>query len=487
MDSTAQSVNQPRSLITLAFGEFWERLSYYGAQTILVLYLTKYFSFSDISSYSIYGAYAALAYAMPVLGGIVADHLLGYRRAIILGAILIIVGNICLAIPTLQFFCLGLAISVCGIGLYKPNTTSLVGDLYHNNHSDKERGFTLFYVIYNVGATLGPIIYGITAEFWGWHSGFLLSAFGILVAFIILLRQKELVNMGAPPNPEFFRTYWLPGISGQTLVLVSIGVVCAALSVLFFHPKGVGYLVIAFVILAIATIITGAWRQPKMERNRVWVLLILCFCCVFFFMASLQTASSVSLFINRDVNRTLWGWEIPTIMFSSLYPFFVIVTAPILVWMWKKSTQQQLLSLLKIVAGMLLGSLGFIFFSLAAFMSSKYFSSHAPLLFIILGNVCLGAGEVCLVPAILTAMSSLAPARMQGTMVGVLFLSLACGGYLSGVLAKWSINAVAVLTSGATSAEYYGLAFLKIAGLIGVVAVLIFAISPWLRKMVNNA
>ena len=179
-------LSQPRGFYVLSFGELCERFSYYGAQTLLVLYLTTKFSLTDDKSYSLYGAYAAFSYALPVLGGLLADRLLGLKKTLIIGGLFLIAGNLLMSIPHLNAFYAGLSLTACGIGLYKPNSSSMIGKLYGVQDDRRESGFTLFYIGMNIGATISPFVYGLAGK-WGYHYSYLFSAAILFVGWIFFL------------------------------------------------------------------------------------------------------------------------------------------------------------------------------------------------------------------------------------------------------------------------------------------------------------
>ena len=187
-------LQQPRALWTLSYGKLWDTFSYFGTQTILVLYFIKVFHLDTDDSYLLYGAYAAFIYATPFLGGVIADRWLGSKQTLLLGCILSIGGNLMLISQNRYLFSLGLATSVVGSGLYKSNATQLVGALYKNNELNKESGFTSFYLAMNIGGSIAPLVYGFVSYLLGWNYGFLCSAFGILTGTLLILKRWSLLE-----------------------------------------------------------------------------------------------------------------------------------------------------------------------------------------------------------------------------------------------------------------------------------------------------
>ena len=182
-------------LYLLTLGEFWDRFSYFGTLTILVLYLTSFFLFQDNKSYLLYGVYIAFCFVTPVLGGILADRVIGSNKAVVFGAIFLIIGNLVLIIPSLHYLYLGLALTICGTGLYKPACTSLIGATYQKESKRKDSAYTFFYAGMNLGAVFGSVSYGIIFHFFGWHYVFLVSAIGISIALVLYLWNIHLVSL----------------------------------------------------------------------------------------------------------------------------------------------------------------------------------------------------------------------------------------------------------------------------------------------------
>ena len=195
----------PRVLAYLLFTETWERFSFYGMKALLVFYLTKAFLFSDQAAYAIYGSYTALVYATPVLGGLLADRLLGFRKAVLIGGVLMALGHFAMAVQNLQVFYVALALLICGNGFFKPNISSLVGRLYETDDPRRDSAFTIFYMGINLGAFLAPIACGYLGERLGWHWGFGLAGIGMLLGLFVFLRAQPLLDglgrTAAAPRP----------------------------------------------------------------------------------------------------------------------------------------------------------------------------------------------------------------------------------------------------------------------------------------------
>jgi POT family proton-dependent oligopeptide transporter len=424
---------QPKSFYILSLGELCESLSYYGLQAIFVLYLSKVYLYSDNRAYSLFGVFVTLAFSAPLLGGILADRLIGRRQTIILGAISLIIGNLLLSITNFKFFCLGIANIIYGTGLYKANCTSLIGTLYKKNDTRRLRGFTLFYMATNIGAMAGPLIYGFTQKL-GWGYGFIFSAVSISISLIFFLKQfpDDLVEI------KTVKVLLLPYYNLNRLIYLAQISVTLLLGILFYYNVMTEDFITIFIITMIVILVISLLKKVDNNHGRILSLLILCFFAMIFFAITLQVVTSINLFIQRNVDRNLGGWNVPTVMFSALYPMAVITMAPLITGIWQKLSilKKEPSVLVKIFFGLVLAGVGFICFALAATESISF--HYYPLALIVIGNLFLGTGELCLMPSILSAISRFAPKSLTGTLMGALFLFIAFAGYLSSVIAKLS-------------------------------------------------
>ena len=180
----------PKGLFYLFFAELWERFSFYGMKALLILYMTKQLLFSDDMSIGIFAAYMSLVYVTPVLGGIIADHYIGYRKAIFLGGILMALGHFFLTIELPVFFYGSLALIIVGNGFFKPNISTFVGALYNEEDKRRDAGFTIFYMGINIGGAVAPLLCAWFAEVYGWHYGFMLAGIGMLLGLLITYFRK---------------------------------------------------------------------------------------------------------------------------------------------------------------------------------------------------------------------------------------------------------------------------------------------------------
>lgn len=476
--------SQPKGLYVLFLSEMWERFSFYGLRALIVLYMTKVFLFGDHKAYDIYGAYTALVYATPVIGGYIADRWLGFKRAIILGGILIALGHFCLALPGgHELFYLGLGFVICGTGFFKSNVSSMVGQLYQQDDPRRDAGFTLFYMGINVGAFFAALVCGVVAEIFGWHYGFGLAGIGMVIGLIIFLSgQQYLKGIGLPTNPERLTRKILSFIRVDAIIYGLSFAAVPLLSLLLFYKQWVGYALAVMLVAAIIVMLVVAFRSDKTQRNKIFVLLALMIFTIFFFAFYEQAGSSLTLFAERAVDRNLFGWTVPTAVYQSLVPFFIIILAPFFAIFWVKLANKNLepSTPFKFFFGLLFLSLGFAVLALGGLDAQK--TGLANMSYLVIGYLLHTLGELCLSPIGLSAVTQLAPQRMVGMMMGVWFLAISFSNHLAAQIAKLTS---AVEGQTVTAGNYTNVfTTIFIAGMI--ISVVALILTPLLKRMMNS-
>jgi POT family proton-dependent oligopeptide transporter len=464
-----QLLKQPKSFWVLSFGELCSSFSYYGTHTILILYCMHTFGLAQSESYLLYGAYAVLAYSLPLLGGIVADRWLGTKNTVILGSALNILGNLLLTFPQHYLFCLGLTTSLVGSGLYKSSATHLIGTLYQEgDNKKKETGFTVLYLFINIGAALSPLVYGLIIYVAGWNFCFLFSAIIISIATILFLRNAQL----------YLSSLELVKKSNPVFVCFGIFLLCLFLSLLFYKLIMMNVFIFLIFTGGIIYLLTAIKKYQDQDKRHLIALLWISFFSIFYFAASLQIGSTVTLFIQHHIQLGDIHTQLPASIFTSFYPLFVLLLAPFFTYTWHRLDKKGISvnAPTRLVIGMLLAVLGI---SAFAFASTTSFVLTG----VLVGNLLLSAGELAIVPAIYTAVSNLSPVGMKNTMMGCWFLSVALGGYLSGVLAE--VSYLVIQMPVFHQAAYFG-QFIFIAGFTFIVAVIVAMVAPKLSKMMQT-
>jgi len=484
----------PRVLAYLFFAEMWERFSFYGMRALLVLYLTKSFRFSDNAAYAIYGSYSALVYTTPVIGGLLADRLLGYRKAVTLGAILMSLGHFAMAVESLPVFYLALALLICGNGFFKPNISSIVGRLYGEDDPRRDSAFTIFYMGINLGALLSPLGCGYLGERYGWHWGFGLAGVGMLLGLFVFLRAQPLLEgLADPPDPTRLKRALAPGISAETGVHLACAVVLVAVWELIQHDRVVGGFLIAFGVVVLIGLIGFLFRlRERVDRDRLVVAIVLTLFSVVFWAFFEQAGTSMSLFTDRNVDRSLLGFTIRASQFQSVNPLFVLMFAPVFAaaWLWLARRHRDPSTPFKFGLGILQLGLGFVALYFGAFSSRA--TGMVPMIWLILGYLLHTTGELCLSPIGLSMITKLSPKSITGMMMGVWFLSSAFAQYMGSLIAQLTgvkgtgEGAAAALPKATDTVMVYGSVFGGIAQVALGVGVLVLIASPLLTRRMHG-
>ena len=329
----------PKALPYLFLTEMWERFGFYVVQGMLVLYLTKSLGFTDNKSYTISGVFTALAYISPMVGGFLADTLLGFRLAILWGGIFLILGYAMLALPWEGGFYLSLSTIIVGNGLFKPNISSLLGALYKPDDPGRDSGFTIFYIGINLGILLAGLSSGVIKNYYGWHASFATASVGLILGlctFSLGLKTGAIHSKAKPaiPHPKsfFLKKYMLILYCLITIGLLSVFLQNGLLGQWLLPVVGVGLLVFVFRLAA---------RQEKDARNRLIALNILIISSIVFWTIYLQMFFSVNLFIDRLIDKTIFGIQIPTTVFYALEAIFIFILGPFFAWTWQVLNQSN--------------------------------------------------------------------------------------------------------------------------------------------------
>lgn len=481
-ESTLILTKQPAGLKILFFTELWERYGFYTIQNLLVLYLSKVFLFSDDRAYSLFGAFGAMIYATPVIGGYLADRYIGFRHAVFLGGILFILGYAGLALlDHTRWFYASLALLICGNGFFKSTVSSLLGELYAVNDIRRDSGFTIFYMGINIGSFAAGIVAAIIAVSIGWQAAFGVAAVGMIVGMATFAWGQHLLeNKGRAPqrtNPLFI----------YLGALASVAIICWLLQ----FPNVVRWGLLFFSIGTLIYILVQMVELDKLHYRKMVVLLILLVFSIIFWTLYYQVFLSITLFIERIVDRgtpmlghLFAGGKIPTPMFQAIAPFIIIIGSPLLGMLWLALGKRKLnpSAPIKFGIGLLLMGIGFFILSTGIAVSPTL----VPIYWVVIALTVQTLGELALSPIGLSMITSLSPPKMVGMMMGVWFMSLAAATAFAGRIAE--ITAVDPhITDPAQMAQSYGHAFLLF-GFWGVVfAIVLISMSPWLNRFAKLA
>lgn len=490
----------PIGLSSLFATEMWERFSYYGMRALLVLFLTATladggFGMSELEAFTIYGIFTSLVYVTPMLGGILADKILGQRKTIYIGGLTMAVGQFMLAysamsrdmVPDLRhmLFYVGLGILIFGNGFFKPNISTMVGELYDNNDPRKDGGFTIFYMGINLGAFISPLIAGYLGEKVSWEYGFLVAGIGMLLGTAwFFWRSHTLGNIGMPPKSKELRNRLALKDWGSILVYVVIivalifGFVFGWSSILpdiriwlirIFAALGLGYLLFS--------IFKGT--NGKTEWSRVAVILVLAVFNIFFWSGFEQAGTTFTIFARENTQRMIGNFEIPATWFQSVNAIFIVAFAPLFSILWVKLDKLKLNpnTPLKFGWGMLLLSIGFVIMAFASKLSEG--GNLVSPMWLIMVFMLHTFGELCLSPIGLSMVTKLSPPKLVSTMMGVWMFSFAAGNLVAS-----QMKAISIKLEASMGREVSVFWFIAIETFIA--AIILMLISPWLKKMMKG-
>ena len=493
MSTSADFLGHPKGLFVCFATEMWERFSYYGMRALLILYLTKHWEFSDATSYLIYGAYTSLVYIMPVFGGMLADQILGSKKAVTYGAILLVFGHLGMTVENSeQIFYLSLALIVSGVGFLKPNISTMVGALYEEGDPRRDSGFTIFYMGINIGAFTATLLCGYLGEQVGWAYGFGAAGIGMLIGLMIFLwGQKYLEGLAEPPSKKYLEK--VPGMKGITYeywAYMTGILMVAATWFLVQNSQLVGQLLGGFGVVFIgAWLLYALFRCDPEERDRLIVVGILILFSLIFWALFEQAGSSLNILTDRGVDRVIFGWEVPASMFQSLNAGFIFTIAPLFAMLWIALAKRNMepSTPIKFSIGIILVGLGFL--ALVYGMKSSG-GLQTGVFWIIIIYLLHTLGELCLSPVGLSSVTKLSPQRIVGFMMGMWFFASAAGNYVAGLIAK----ATASESSG-NSSEVFDIvqkqSFMDVYTDVGLIAIgcgiLLAVITPALKKLMHGA
>jgi POT family proton-dependent oligopeptide transporter len=527
----------PVGLYTLFFAEMWERFSYYGMRALLVFYMIKGFlGMNDGRAYAVYGAYTALVYATPFVGGMLADRLLGARRAVVWGGLLMAAGHALMTVEREWTFYGALALIICGNGFFKPNISTIVGALYPQGDPRRDGGYTLFYMGINLGAALAPLVCGYVGETYGWHYGFGLATIGMLtgvavfaapvritqaliltgalatsasllflhnnvyqlavngfvatalaaaavIAVVSLERGGLPAEVGRPPADA----------AGRPVSWVAVGVVLAVpiVALCVFHSQIAGAALAVFGGAALAYLLFEALRCERVERDRLFVALVLMFFSMLFWAFFEQAGSSIANFTDRNVDRAIAGGNaIPASTFQASNPVFILLFGLVFtaLWAWLAARRAEPSTPVKFALGLL--QLGFGFGALWLGAQNADASGMVAVSWLLLGYLLHTTGELCVSPVGLSMVTRLSPARIVSTVMGGWFLATAFSQYLAGLIAQLTgvqseSGEAQVVPDATATVHLYGDVFGQIAISAMVAALCCFALSPLLTRWMH--
>jgi POT family proton-dependent oligopeptide transporter len=407
----------PKQLALLFFTEMWERFSFYGMRALLVLFMVHQLKYADAKANLIYGTYTALVYLMPLFGGIAADKILGYRRAIVLGGILMAAGHLILAIPTEWSFFAGMAFLISGNGFFKPNISTMVGKLYRPGDARRDGAFSIFYMGVNLGAAIGGLICGYIGQKINWHYGFgLAGIFMILGLITFIFGQKSLGEIGLVPKETSGKPV---GNQKQLMILIGSLVIIPLFIFLFNNYTLMGKIMFPICIIATVAMVIIAFQQDKIARDKMLTAIVLVAFSVLFWAFYEQGGGSLNLYTERNVNT--FGMPAAAIN-NFINPFYIILLSFPFAWMWLSLSKKDKEPSTPMKFSLSFFQLGFGFF-LFVVGAKLAFNGQVGFFWYALGYLLLTTGELCISPIGLSMITKLSPPKFTGMMMGFWFLA----------------------------------------------------------------
>lgn len=514
MNQPAENRSHPKGLYVLFATEMWERFNFYGMRAILVLFMTKALLFDKVFASNLYGSYIGLIYLTPLIGGFVADRYWGNKRSIFVGGIIMALGEIVLffcgslyvsnpALSTFLFYS-GLGLMIAGNGFFKPNISSLVGQLYPAGDNRKDAAYTIFYMGINVGGALGPFACGFVGDTGNpadFKWAFLVGAVAMILSIIVqklyhdkYVRTPKGDILGLTPAGDSAH-----GIEVQTAAkktpgswLKPINVVggmilfsAIMISAMYFDAQ-YNYLswLLAGASLFIVIYILADKSLNKVDKQRIWVIFIVCFFVIFFWGAYEQTGASLVFFAEEQTNRNIGSYTMPSSYFQSFNSIFIVLFALPLAWIWVKLGKRQPATPLKMAIGLAFVALGY--WWIATGVHNVANTQKVSMIWLTLMYALHTVGELCLSPIGLSLVNKLSPFKFASLLMAVWFLANAAGNKLAGVMsALYPEKGKTTSFLGYQMHNLYDF-FMLFVIMSGVAALLLFVLSGRLKKMMNG-
>jgi len=447
---------QPIGLYILFLTEMWERFSYYGMRALLVLYMTTSttlgvdargtgLGWSSQEALALYGWYTMLVYVMSIPGGMIADKVIGQKKAVLYGAVILCLGHAVLVLTDIWAFYTGLGLVILGVGLLKPNISTMVGGLYKAGDIRRDKGFSIFYIGINLGSLLATMVVGGVVAKWGWHAGFGLAGVVMVLGLINYIGgQKYLSQVGNfvpntnDKNEVSYGKLYSDLFSSPTQLMFA-GLLFAA-SLIGWYFMGWGYGLLFLFLTAIASLLMMIYKEldTQVYKDRFVVLLLSFIMVIIFWGAFEQAGGLMNLYTDTKTDRMLWGWQVPTVMFQSLNAGFIILLATTIAGIWakRKLKGKEASSLFKMALGIIIMGFGFLFMVFAAMEFER--SGSSSMMWLVMAYLFHTIGELCISPVALSFITKLTPLKYASLMMGVYFAATGLGNKVAGVIGEFA-------------------------------------------------
>ena len=499
MNQATPQKGHPKGLYVLFATEMWERFNYYGMRAILVLFMTKALMFDKVFASNIYGSYTGLVYLTPLVGGYIADRYWGNKRSIILGGLVMALGEFVLffcgsmyqsnpELAALLFFT-GLGLMIAGNGFFKPNISAMVGQLYPENDKRKDSAYTVFYMGINTGGAIGPFVcgfFGDTGNPADFKWAFLAAGIGMLLSVVVMHffhnkyvvdHNKNILGLTPQDSPAATRKPLYVFLGLLIFSFISIGLIYVEANVFSY----LFYLLLGSISL-IAFLIFSDKTLSALEKKKVSVIFVVSFFVIFFWSAFEQAGASLTFFAEEQTNRTLGSYTIPSSFFQSLNSTFVVAFAPLFAWLWLKLGKYEPGSPAKMALGLFLLALGYLWI---AFGVHNVASGVKVSMIWLTGMYALHTcGELCLSPIGLSLVNKLAPIKFASLLMAVWFTANAFANKFAGVLSGLYPDGKTTYFAGYAITNLFDF-FILFVAMAGAAAFVLFLIARKLKTMMD--
>lgn len=484
----------PKQIWPLFFSEMWERFCFYGMRGMLMVFMINHLSIDEVTANLQYGATQSFVYAFTFIGGLFADKILGFRKSLYWGGILMIVGSTILAISPKDFFFIGIAFTIIGTGFFKPNISTMVGQLYHEGDERRDAGFSLFYAGINIGGLIGGYLcvaigkgvmfQNLIPSAYTWNVAFGLAAFVMVISLLTFTRtERSMENIGLSPLTSLSNSK--KNILEWATYLGSI-IVIPLIMIMVSKPF---YTDLFMKIIGPATIIYLIYEMSKLDKktnSKLVAAFVFIFFSIIFWSFFEQSGGSLSIFAENNLNNNVFGITLdPNGVNNSANSLFVIVFAALfgILWIWLAKKKLEPNTLVKFGLAFIFLALGFYIF----YLNRNFADAHGvtSLSIFTLGWLIITFGELCLSPVGMSIMTKLSPLHLQGIMMGMWFLASAYGQYFAGILGA-NIAQASEKVSNAEQLQVYTEGYKQLAMYALIAGVVLISISPLVKKLMKE-
>jgi POT family proton-dependent oligopeptide transporter len=477
-------IKHPKELYRFSNVMAWSMFAYYGSTALLIAYMVTQLHFTDNKGYAIFGTFSALAWGLPLFGGVIADKILGKRKSLIWGIMLHFIGLCCVTVPDTRMFFIGLSVFVIGNGFVSGVYKALLGDFYSEDDvRGKDAGFTILYGLFNAGIGLGAIVCGYVGQEINWHLGFGIAAAGALVALLSMVFGIR--KLHGPP-PEKAAQKIMPGITMEVLVYLLCFPAIALAALIFLHPAIMDFVLLPLAAAAFGYVIYLSFKYTKAERLKMFAAIMAFLIYVLFLALYEQSGGSMNLFVLRNMDMHVGSILLPGLAINNfLTGFLPAIMMPLMLLVWRKLNKAGLEpgTIMKFVLGLLF---------MGAFFGSLWWGCRlhsgtglVPFYFLFGGYVLLEFSELCIGPIMYSLIYKLSPGQIAGTMMGVLGIAASLGEYLAAKIGSLMVVPPNV-TEPVKTLHYYTNIFGELALLSVAAAVLIAVLLPVFKRLMQE-